>query len=120
MHQRVRGALALHPQSLSGETRIPEFGSQGSLGLCRVGEQRVVLLLEGKVLVSAHGQGGGQALPGESSGEASREQASVSGTGTCQSAPSDPPLKSRHPITRQDRVRWVEQTSVSQLLQTRP
>lgn len=63
-----------HILAMGEDTGLPAPGSRAGLRLCRGGEQRVVFLLEGKVLESAHGQGCSQALPGESRGEASREE----------------------------------------------
>lgn len=84
---------------------LPASGSCAGLRLCRGGKQRVVFLLEGKVLESPHGQGCGQALPGESRGEAGGEEEGAGRSairevgfqggpvGTCQSAIQTPPLE---------------------------
>lgn len=83
---------------------LPASGSCAGLRLCRGGKQRVVFLLEGKVLESPHGQGCGQALPGESRGEAGAEDEGAGRgairevgfrgqVGTCQSAIQTPPLE---------------------------
>lgn len=52
------------------DTGLPASGGRAGLRLSRGGEQCAVLLLEGKVLESPHGQGCAQALPGESRGRA--------------------------------------------------
>ena len=52
----------------------PRLGKPAGLWLCRGGKQCAVFLLEGKVLESPHGQGCGQALPGESRGEDGGEE----------------------------------------------
>lgn len=97
----------LPPRPCHGQdTGLPASGGWAGLQLSRGGEQCAVLLLEGKVLESPHGQGCAQALPGESRGEASREelgkaevpagsQASVGQGGTY---PSSESLVSNYPL----------------------
>lgn len=69
-----QGADCPHNPATWQDTGLPASGSWAGLWLCRVRKQRAVFLLEGKVLESPHGQGCGQALPGESRGEDSREE----------------------------------------------
>lgn len=90
----VAGRRLPHTLARGWDTGLPASGRRAGLRLCRAGKQRVVLLLEGKVLESPHGQGSAQALPGESRGEARREAGFSGPAGTYH-----PPLRVQCPIT---------------------
>ena len=112
---------------------LPASGSCAGLRLCRGGKQRVVFLLEGKVLESPHGQGCSQALPGESRGEAGGEEEwagrgairevgfrgpsrhlSISHSDSAPGSPGDqsrtPPLQAPPQGKRGNREGWLQQS----------